>query len=282
MASGVHNVKTIKDLEKLEFKDQVEYINEIIKIEGNLVKASNRLGAKKTMIKNIFKKKNYNYNEETQQFESIENIATVEPQEQEKLSKKDLKKAKKESKKEKKQKSSNVSMDDVEIIQRVEEISCDVQEVQESIGDAERGIDDVQEVQKVQEVQEVQKSKKGGEGSTYTLESLQKLEAQEKMLDLINNYDSIKSMLEVFANKKGAISLTGGSGRTEGPTEIIEIVTGIQIDLPDSDNIKTSIRTNRVEWELFKTFMKENKEFSNADLIAQALKEFRVKHQKNQ
>lgn len=242
MTNVVRNVKNIKDLEKLEFKDQVEYINEIIKIEGNLVKASSKLGAKKTMIKSIFKKKNYDYNEETQQFEPGGNCAATEVQQDQKVSKKEQKKAKKPQKK---KKGGNCATDN-----NIEENAVEIIE--------------------------------GGKGSTRALQSLQEIEAQEKMLDLINNYDSIKSMLEVFANKKGAISLTGGSSRTEGPTEIIEIVTGIQIDLPDSDNIKTSIRTNRVEWELFKTFMKENKEFSNADLIAQALKEFRVKHQKNQ
>lgn len=256
MTSGVRNIKTIKDLEKLELKDQLEYINELIKIEGNLLKASNRLGAKKTMIKKIFKKKNYEYNEQTQQFEQGDNCSTVEVQEDIKLSKKDLKKAKKESKKDKKkQKGGERSIDDVETIQIENEVAYDVQEVQND-----------------------QEAILGGERSTYTLESLQKVDAQEKMLDLINNYDSIKAMLEAYtSNNKGSIAL-GGEGSTQ---EVIEIKYGIQIDLPDSDNIKTSIRTNRIEWELFKEFMKENKEFSNADLISQALREFRMKHQKS-
>lgn len=88
-------------------------------------------------------------------------------------------------------------------------------------------------------------------------------------------------MLEAFSNNKGAINLTGGNCTSEGVQEIIEVVTGIQIDLPESESFKTSIRVNKIEWELFKEFMKENKEFTNGDLISQALREYRLKHQKS-
>ena len=240
MANGVQKIKSIKELEKLEFKDQLEYINNLIKKEGNLVKASNQLGVKKNMIKNIFKKKSYDYNEQTQQFEEGGNGSTVEVQQDKKLSKKEQKKS---DKVQKKQKGGNCATDN-----NIDENTVEIVE--------------------------------GGKGSTSALQGLQEVDAQEKMLDLIKNYDSIKSMLEMFNNNKGAFALTGGASRTEGVPEVIEVITGIQIDLPESDNIKTSIRTNRIEWELFKEFMKENKEFSNADLIAQALREFRLKHQR--
>lgn len=249
MTSGVHKIKNIKELERLEFKNQLEYINNLIKKEGNLVKASSYLGVKKTMIKNIFKKKNYDYNEETQQFELGGDCATVEVQEDKKLSKKEQKKAKKVQKKQRGGScttDNNIDENTVEIVEGGNGGTVEVQEV---------------------------------EGGKCTTLALQEIEAQEKMLDLINNYDSIKAMIEAFTNNaRGAVNLMGDSSRTE----VIEVVTGIQIDLPESDNIKTSIRTNRVEWELFKEFMKENKEFSNADLIAQALREFRLKHQKSQ
>lgn len=249
MLSGVHKIQSIKELERLEFKDQLEYINNLIKKEGNLVKASSKLGAKKNMIKNIFKKKNYDYNEETQRFELGGESSTIRVHEDKKLYKKEQKKSKKVQKK---QIGGNCDTDNIyeNVVEIIKDDKCDTVGVQEI------------------------------EGGKCTTLVLQEAEAQEKMLDLIKNYDSIKSMLEMFNNKKGAFALTGGESRTEGVLEVIEVITGIQIDLPNSDNIKTSIRTNRVEWELFKEFMKENKEFSNADLIAQALREFRLKHQK--
>ena len=234
MANKVHSIVTIKDLEKLEFKEQLEYINNLIQIEGNLVKAAATLGVKKTMIKNIFKRKAYNYNEETQAFEmggdcTAQGVQTVE--DSKKLSRKEKKKAKKEK--------LNESKADGVQVEIINETECS------------------------------------------TAVALQSQEAQVKMLDLINNYDSIKLMLEAFSNNKGAINLTGGNCTSEGVQEIIEVVTGIQIDLPEAPSFKTSIRVNKTEWELFKEFMKENKEFTNGDLISQALREYRLKHQKS-
>lgn len=233
MANKVHIIVTINDLERLEFKEQVEYINKLIQIEGNLVKAAAKLGVKKTMIKNIFKRKNYNYNEETQAFEmcgdcTTQGVQTVE--DSKKLSRKEKRKAKKEK--------LNESKADGVQVEIINETECS------------------------------------------TAVALQSQEAQVKMLDLINNYDSIKLMLDAFSNNKGAINL-GGNCTSEGVQEVIEVITGIQIDLPESESFKTSIRVNKTEWELFKEFMKENKEFTNGDLISQALREYRLKHQKS-
>ena len=233
MANKVHIIVTINDLERLEFKEQVEYINKLIQIEGNLVKAAAKLGVKKTMIKNIFKRKNYNYNEETQAFEmcgdcTTQGVKTVE--DSKKLSRKEKRKAKKEK--------LNESKADGVQVEIINETECS------------------------------------------TAVALQSQEAQVKMLDLINNYDSIKLMLDAFSNNKGAINL-GGNCTSEGVQEVIEVITGIQIDLPESESFKTSIRVNKTEWELFKEFMKENKEFTNGDLISQALREYRLKHQKS-
>lgn len=231
MTNGVYKILSINDLEKLEFKQQLEYMNNLIRREGNLVKASKKLGAKKAMIKNIFKKKKYDYNEQTQQFEPSDKSSTEGVQVESKPSKK----------------------------------------VKTKKGDT-RSTVEVQEENKLEIIQ----------NNECTTLALQGADAQEKMLDLINNYDSIKAMLEAFtSNQKGYMSF-GGTGRTEGVQEVIEVIkTGIQIDLPESENFKTSIRVNKTEWELFKKFMKENKEFSNGDLISQALKEFRLKHQKS-
>lgn len=62
---------------------------------------------------------------------------------------------------------------------------------------------------------------------------------------------------------------------------VVEVInTGIKIDLPNSENTRTTIRINQTIWEEFDTFCLKNKEFNKQDLMAQALKEFMKKYNK--
>ncbi len=55
--------------------------------------------------------------------------------------------------------------------------------------------------------------------------------------------------------------------------------TGIIIELPASENIMISTRSNKVVWEQFKVFAKNNSaNFKMGDLVAQALLDYLKKH----
>ena len=71
----------------------------------------------------------------------------------------------------------------------------------------------------------------------------------------------------------------GGTLGISSTPQIIEIKKGIEIDLPESKNKKTSIWINEAVWEEFKSFNKKHKEFSNADLISMALKSYMERYE---
>lgn len=89
------------------------------------------------------------------------------------------------------------------------------------------------------------------------------------IINLANDYNKIQEVLKWFNNKDD----------DKGVTEVIEIVNkGIKINLPKSENIRTTIRINKEIWNRFDEFSKENREFNKQDLIAQALKEYMEKY----
>lgn len=227
-------VQNIKDLEKLTIEEQVKYINDSIKKGGSLVAACNQIGVKKTMLKKMFKRKNYEYNEQEHRFQKGGNGSTP-----------------------------------------VEELKQDIETTNKEMSKKQRkrlrgGEHTPSEVhtQKIVEVIE------GGDGSTF---EIQDRKVQENIVALANDYDILKMMIDDYkSNYMGR----GGTSRTQGAQEVIEVVTGIQINLPQSESFKTSIRVNKVVWEDYKMFMKKHSEFTNVDLISQALVEFMKKHNK--
>lgn len=59
--------------------------------------------------------------------------------------------------------------------------------------------------------------------------------------------------------------------------------TFIKVELPASENIMISTRSNKVIWEQFKVFAKKNSvNFKMGDLVAQALKEYMDKYDEGQ
>lgn len=92
---------------------------------------------------------------------------------------------------------------------------------------------------------------------------------KSNIIKLANDYNKIQEVLKWFENKDDDKSMT----------EVIEVVNeGIKINIPKSENIRTTIRINKEIWDEFDEFSKKNKEFNKQDLMAQALKEYMKKY----
>ena len=89
---------------------------------------------------------------------------------------------------------------------------------------------------------------------------------KENMIELVNQYDKIQEMINWF-NNKDAI-------------DIIEVSTGIKIDLPDAPIKRTTIRVNESVWNDFLDLAEANSEFDKHNLLSMALKEYVEKYKK--
>ena len=93
-------------------------------------------------------------------------------------------------------------------------------------------------------------------------------ELKSNIIDLAINYNKIQEVLNWFENKND-----------NDMTSVIEVVTsGITINLPKTENTRTTIRVNKDTWIRFDAFCNDNKEFSKQDLLSQALEDFMKKH----
>lgn len=94
---------------------------------------------------------------------------------------------------------------------------------------------------------------------------------KESILGLAERYEEIVEVLEWYK--------TGGGQVSSDKEQVIEVINqGIQLELPKSESIKTSIRVNKDIWERFGAFAGVHSEFVKGDLLAQALKEYMAKH----
>lgn len=94
---------------------------------------------------------------------------------------------------------------------------------------------------------------------------------KESIIGLAERYGEIVEVLEWYK--------TGGGQVSSDKEQVIEVINqGIQLELPKSESIKTSIRVNKEIWEQFGAFAGVHSEFVKGDLLAQALKEFMDKH----
>lgn len=92
---------------------------------------------------------------------------------------------------------------------------------------------------------------------------------KNNIINLANDYDKIQQVIKWFDSRVN----------DKGMTEVIEVINqGIKINLPQSENIRTTIRINKEIWDRFEAFSKKNKEFNKQDLMAQALKEYMEKY----
>lgn len=85
-------------------------------------------------------------------------------------------------------------------------------------------------------------------------------EFQKNIIDLVNNYDVLKEIIELHKRNTSVIK------------------TQITIDLDDSENKLTTLRVNKSVLENFNEFCKKNSQFTKVDLFSQALKEFMELH----
>lgn len=102
---------------------------------------------------------------------------------------------------------------------------------------------------------------------------LQDISVQNKLLNMLENYDRFNKMLNWYETV-GQIE--------DKSTPIVEVVTGLEIQFEESETIKTSIRVDKDVWEDFKELGEsEYKHIANNKLISQALYEFINKYKKN-
>lgn len=105
------------------------------------------------------------------------------------------------------------------------------------------------------------------EGGKYTPNDVQHREVHEKIIDIINDYDILKLIINNYKTNATADDIRS----TQESQTIIKVVTGIKINLPSDENMKTSIRVNKIIWAEFKDFMNKHKEYSNTDILSSAL-----------
>ena len=91
---------------------------------------------------------------------------------------------------------------------------------------------------------------------------------KENMINLINQYDKLQEMINWF-NDKDNINNT-----------VIEVNTGITIELPEAPIKRTTIRVNEKVWNDFIDLAEANSEFDKHHLLSMALKEYVEKHKK--
>lgn len=105
---------------------------------------------------------------------------------------------------------------------------------------------------------------------------LQNQEMQNKLFDMLNNYDSFVEVIKWF-NSSGDKSKRG---QIEDNAPIIEVNTGLQINYNKTKTKKTTVRLDEGIWEEFDNFCTDKyNQFSKQDLLSQALREFIDKYQ---
>lgn len=85
-------------------------------------------------------------------------------------------------------------------------------------------------------------------------------EIKKTLLDLVNNYDVLKDIIELHRRNTSVIKQQ------------------ILIDLEDSENKLTTLRVNKKVLEQFDSFCDNNKQYKKVDLLSQALKDFIRNH----
>lgn len=92
---------------------------------------------------------------------------------------------------------------------------------------------------------------------------------KENMINLVNQYDKLQEMINWFNTKDDIDN-----------TNVIEVNTGIRIDLPDAPIKRTTIRVNEKVWNDFLDLADANSEFDKHSLLSMAIKEYVEKYKK--
>lgn len=97
---------------------------------------------------------------------------------------------------------------------------------------------------------------------------LSSLDAQNKLLNIVNNYDKLMYVIDNFDNMEDNC-----------PIDVIEVKSGLQIDFDKSEAIKTTIRVDKDVWDNFSSLCKDKYNHLNKhDIISKAFIEFMEKY----
>ena len=119
---------------------------------------------------------------------------------------------------------------------------------------------------------EVERSQEGVRGH---LTVLQDVHIQEKLINMINNYEQYEEMLKWYKSQGSQM----GGNIDNAP--IVEVVAGLDINYPKTTNMKTSIRLDAKIWSRFKDVADDKfRHIDNPSLLSQALYEFLEKYDK--
>lgn len=134
-------------------------------------------------------------------------------------------------------------------------------------------------IQKTQRIDntnnQIEPSKGSQEGVIGNTVTLQDTNIQEKLINMLNNYEQYEEMLNWYKVQR---SQMGGNVIN---TPIVEVVTGLEINYPKTTNMKTSIRLDAKIWSRFKDFADTKfRHIENPSLLSQALYEFLEKYDK--
>ncbi|HBF6599518.1 TPA: hypothetical protein KOT48_003684 [Clostridioides difficile] len=113
--------------------------------------------------------------------------------------------------------------------------------------------------------------------SIVNAQIIQTYENQNKLFDIINNYDTITQMTEWF---KSNVMSGGQMEDTQKITEIIEVNTGLQIDYKKSKPVKTTVRVDEEVWTTFGKLCENYSHLSKIDILSQCVYEFIKKYEK--
>ena len=94
------------------------------------------------------------------------------------------------------------------------------------------------------------------------------IQNQQKLIDIIDNHNKIMDIIKWFDNREDTC-----------PTQVIEVVTGLQINYNKSKAIKTTVRVDDDVWNTFSDICKDKySQFSKVDILSQLIHEFNEKH----
>lgn len=91
---------------------------------------------------------------------------------------------------------------------------------------------------------------------------------KNNLLKIVNQYDKIQKVIDWFDSRDD-----------KDNTNIIQVNTGLKIELPEADIKRTTIRVNEKVWNSFNNLADKYKEYDKHSLLSMALKEFVERYQ---
>lgn len=92
---------------------------------------------------------------------------------------------------------------------------------------------------------------------------------KENMMYLSSETETLKNMIKWFKSRDD-----------KSNTDVIEVVEGIKINLPEAPIKRTTIRINEKVWDMFNELVEENRPIDKHDIMGMALLEYINKYKK--